>query len=146
MSKSPAVKRTSAVLASAALAAGLTTAGLAPVAAADPKFVSNADGSIRCALYNGETLCVSDRARKSQPQCNPAGQLIPAVSIQRNWAGTKCWNQGFEQPPMHLQPLQIHTYGSRVVIPDFTGDLYVIDFMKPAVIRAGGVNSVLFSL
>lgn len=140
------MKRESAILASAALAAGLATAGLAPVAAADPRFVSNIDNSVRCAMYNGETLCVSDRARKSQPQCNPAGQLIPAVSIQRNWVGTKCWNQGFEQPPMPLQPLQIHVFGSRVVIPAPGGDLYVADFMKPALVRAGGVNAVLFAL
>ena len=75
------MKRITAILASAVLA----TAALAPQAEAAPQFVANSDNSVRCALYDGETLCVSERARKSQPQCNPRGQLAPAVSIQRKW-------------------------------------------------------------
>lgn len=137
------MKRTTSIIASAALAA---TVALAPQAAAAPQFVSNSDNSVRCALYDGETLCVSDRARASQPQCNPKGELIPAVSVQRKWVGTKCWNQGFERQPSRLQPFQVFTHGSRVVFPSPTGDLYVLDMTKPALIRAGGVNAVLFSL
>lgn len=140
------MKRTTSIIASAALAAGLATAALAPQAAAAPQFVANFDNSVRCGLYDGETLCVSDRARKSQPQCNPPGQLAPAVSIQRKWVGTKCWNQGFERQPSRLQPFQVHTHGNRFVFASPTGDLYVLDTAKPALVRAGGVNAVLFSL
>lgn len=136
------MKRITAILASAALA----TAALAPQAEAAPQFVANSDNSVRCALYDGETLCVSERARKSQPQCNPRGQLAPAVSIQRKWVGTKCWNQGFERQPQRLQPFQVHNHGTRFVFASPTGDLFVLDMTKPALIRAGAVNAVLFSL
>lgn len=140
------MKRITSILASTALAAGLGTVALAPQAAAAAQFVANSDNSVRCALYDGETLCVSDRARKSQPECNPKGELIPAVSIQRKWVGTKCWNQGFERQPSRLQPFQVYNHGNRVVFSSPTGDLYVLDMAKPALVRAGGVNAVLFSL
>lgn len=140
------MKRTTTVLGTAALASGLATAAFAPNAAANPQYVSNADNTVRCYMYDGETLCVSDLARGSQPECNPPAELIPAVSIQRNWVGTKCWNQGFDGQPTRLQPLQIHVYGSKVVIAGFAGELYVLDMTKPALVRAGIDNAVLFSL
>jgi len=140
------MKRITSILASTALTAGLGTVALAPEAAAAAQFVANSDNSVRCALYDGETLCVSDRARKSQPQCNPKGELIPAVSIQRKWVGTKCWNQGFERQPSRLQPFQVYNHVNRVVFSSPTGDLYILDMAKPALVRAGGVNAVLFSL
>lgn len=69
----------------AALAA--TTAALAPAATADPNVAtySNAAGNVRCEIYqvdgSTETICVSDTARQTQPECNPPEQLIPAVTV-----------------------------------------------------------------
>ena len=140
------MKRTTTVLGTAVLAAGLATAAFAPNAAANPNYVSNANNTVRCYMTEGETLCVSDIGRDAQPECNPPGHLIPAVSIQRNWVGTKCWNQGFDGQPMRLNPLQIHVNGSRVVIPGLAGELYVLDVAKPALVRAGAHNAVLFAL
>ncbi|OHQ51914.1 hypothetical protein HMPREF2617_02635 [Corynebacterium sp. HMSC070H05] len=77
----------------AAVAILTATAALAPSAAAQNNVgtYSNQNGNVRCESYQvgGETktICVSDTARKTQPECNPPEQLIPAVSISRGFTG-----------------------------------------------------------
>lgn len=141
-------RKLSALTASAIAAAALITVPAAN--AASNIIVSNSAGNVTCQVFvdgNGtHTLCVSDIARGSQPQCNPPAQLIPAVSLNTGGARTHCWNQGFERAPERLAPLQIRTHGSATVIPWFDGSLYVFDAAKLGLIKAGGVNQVLFKL
>ena len=133
----------------AAVAAATLVGTLAPSAAATgSRGFANADGSVRCELAQfdstHETLCVSQRARESQPECNPPQQLIPAIAIQDRFVGKKCWNQGFGQEPERLQPFQIRSYGQATVIPGLSGTLYVLDIARLALIQAGAQNQVLF--
>ena len=93
-----------------------------------------------------DTICVSDTARKTQPECNPPEQLAPAVSVGGGSAAVHCWNQGFTNPPQKLNPLQVKQLGSAYIAPDFSGNLYVADIATRAVIRAGAINQVLFKL
>lgn len=82
---------------------------LAPAASANSAAYSNSAGDVRCEIYqvNGttKTICVSDAARKAQPECNPPGQLAPAVSVGGGSAEVHCWNQGFTNVPQKLNPL-----------------------------------------
>lgn len=142
------MKRTPVVV-SAALAAVL----LSPVAGAQVAqstlTVSNSAGNVRCEIVtysNGatETLCVSDTARQTQPECNPAGQLIPAIAIQEKFVGRKCWNQGFSYQPQKMGTLQVRSQGSAHVFQGFSGNLYVFDTARLALVRAGSANTVLF--
>ena len=104
-----------------ALAAAATA--LAPAATADSNLAtySNAAGTVRCEIYqvggSTETICVSDTARQTQPECNPPEQLIPAVTVGRDFVGTSCWNQGFVGQPQKLHPLQVQRFGTATVIP-----------------------------
>ena len=108
---------------------------------------SNADGSVICQTTQldttHETLCVSDKARAAQPECNPKDILIPAIAIQDKFVNLKCWNQGFEQPE-RLSPFQVRRHGSATIIPGFSGSLYVFDSARFALIRAGERNAVIF--
>lgn len=128
----------------------IAAAALAPAASANTATYSNAAGDVRCEIYQiqgtTKTICVSDTARQTQPECNPPGQLIPAVSIGPGSTETHCWNQGFTGVPQKLNPLQVKQFGSAVVIPGFSGNLYVLDTVHRAVIRAGSANTVLFKL
>ena len=128
----------------------IAAAALAPAASANTATYSNAAGNVRCEIYQiqgtTKTICVSDTARQTQPECNPPGQLIPAVSIGPGSTETHCWNQGFTGVPQKLNPLQVKQFGSAVVIPGFSGNLYVLDTVHRAVIRAGSANTVLFML
>ena len=128
----------------------IAAAALAPAASANTATYSNAAGNVRCEIYQiqgtTKTICVSDTARQTQPECNPPGQLIPAVSIGPGSTETHCWNQGFTGVPQKLNPLQVKQFGSAVVIPGFSGNLYVLDTVHRAVIRAGSANKVLFKL
>lgn len=128
----------------------IAAAALAPAASANTATYSNAAGNVRCEIYQiqgtTKTICVSDTARQTQPECNPPGQLIPAVSIGPGSTETHCWNQGFTGVPQKLNPLQVKQFGSAVVIPGFSGNLYVLDTVHRAVIRAGSANTVLFKL
>lgn len=134
----------------AALAA--TTATLAPAATADPNVAtySNAAGNVRCEIYqvdgSTETICVSETARQTQPECNPPEQLIPAVTVGRDFVGTNCWNQGFVGQPQKLSPLQVQRFGTATVIPGFSGNLYVLDIARRTLVRAGSTNAVLFKI
>lgn len=134
----------------AALAA--TTATLAPAATANPNVAtySNAAGNVRCEIYqvdgSTETICVSETARQTQPECNPPEQLIPAVTVGRDFVGTNCWNQGFVGQPQKLSPLQVQRFGTATVIPGFSGNLYVLDIARRALARAGSTNVVLFKI
>ena len=89
---------------------------------------------------------MSDTARQTQPECNPPGQLIPAVSIGPGSTETHCWNQGFTNVPQKLNPLQVKQLGTAYIAPDFSGNLYVADIATRAIIRAGATNQVLFKL
>ena len=128
----------------------IAAAALAPAASANTATYSNAAGNVRCEIYQiqgtTKTICVSDTARQTQPERNPPGQLIPAVSIGPGSTETHCWNQGFTGVPQKLNPLQVKQFGSAVVIPGFSGNLYVLDTVHRAVIRAGSANTVLFKL
>lgn len=134
----------------AALAA--TTATLAPAATANPNVAtySNAAGNVRCEIYqvdgSTETICVSETARQTQPECNPPEQLIPAVTVGRDFVGTNCWNQGFVGQPQKLSPLQVQRFGTATVIPGFSGNLYVLDIARRTLVRAGSTNVVLFKI
>ena len=94
--------RTTATLAGATITLATITL-TAPAANAATYTYSNQSGDVRCEIYNTPqghtTLCVSDKARKTQPECNPPEHLIPAVKVEDNWVGTLCWNQGFIQGP-----------------------------------------------
>lgn len=132
----------------ALLSAGLISlaAVSAPAAHADSAFNNN-DNSVRCEHYtidNGVTICVSDRARATQPECTPPEANAPALAIYRNWVGTKCWNQGQTNAPEKLQPLTVRRYGQIFVFAAPGGDIYVFDTKKFALIKAGGANQVLF--
>lgn len=133
-----------------ALAAAATA--LAPAATADPNLAtySNAAGTVRCEIYQvggiTETICVSDTARQNQPECNPPEQLIPAVTVGRDFVGTSCCNQGFVGQPQKLNPLQVQRFGTATVIPGFSGNLYVLDIARRALVRAGSANVVLFKI
>ena len=138
--------------ATASLAASvLFAAALVPSAAADPNLAtySNATGDVRCEMYQTEagteTICVSETARQTQPECNPPQQLIPAVTVNRDFVGTNCWNQGFVGQPQKLNPLQVRRFGTATVIPGFSGNLYVLDITRRALVRAGSTNTVLFN-
>ena len=89
---------TTAALAGATITLAAVTLS-APAALASTHTYSNQSGDVRCEIYNTPqghtTLCVSDKARKAHPECNPPEHLIPAVKVEDNWAGTLCWNQGF---------------------------------------------------
>ena len=89
---------------------------------------------------------MSDPARKAQPECNPPGQLAPAVSVGGGSAEVHCWNQGFTNVPQKLNPLQVKQLGTAYIAPDFSGNLYVADIATRAIIRAGATNQVLFKL
>ena len=136
----------------AAVAILTATAALTPTAAAQNTTAtySNQAGNIRCEVYQvgGETktICVSDTARTTQPECNPPEQLIPAVTIDTNFVGTNCWNQGFTGQPKKLNPLQVQRFGSAFIVPGFTGELYVFDTANIALVRAGSTNSVIWKL
>lgn len=123
---------------------------LAPAASAN-MVVSNTAGNVRCevvTLPDGRTntICVSDTARRSQPECNPPGQLIPAIEVGPGYVGRKCWNQGFEAPPQTMPPLQVRSHGTAHVLQGFSGSLYVLDVARWALVRAGADNAVLFRL
>lgn len=111
--------------------------------------VANGDGSVACQVVVSNqgttTLCVSQVARQSQPECNPPEHQIPAISLNPGFAGTHCWNQGFEYEPPRLAPLQLRSHGSATVIPWLDGSLYVFDAAKLSLIKAGSVNRVVFS-
>lgn len=128
----------------------ITAAALAPAASANIATYSNTAGDVRCEIYQihgtTKTICVSDAARKAQPECNPPEQLIPAVSVGDGSAVTHCWNQGFTGVPQKLNPLQVKQFGSAYIAPDFSGNLYVLDVAHRAVVRAGATNQVLFKL
>ena len=128
----------------------IAAAALAPAASANIATYSNTSGDVRCEIYQihgtTKTICVSDAARKAQPECNPPEQLIPAVSVGDGSAAVHCWNQGFTNPPQKLNPLQVKQLGSAYIAPDFSGNLYVADIATRAVIRAGATNQVLFKL
>ena len=136
----------------AAVAILTATAALAPSAAAQNNVgtYSNQNGNVRCESYQvgGETktICVSDTARTTQPECNPPEQLIPAVTIDTNFVGTNCWNQGFVGQPKKLHPFQIQRFGTAIVFPGLSGNLYVFDTARMALIRAGSTNSVIWKL
>ncbi|MBA1838347.1 hypothetical protein GC584_09985 [Corynebacterium sp. zg912] len=131
--------------------ASFFAAALVPSAAADPNLAtySNATGDVRCEMYQTEagteTICVSETARQTQPECNPPQQLIPAVTVNRDFVGTNCWNQGFVGQPQKLNPLQVRRFGTATVIPGFSGNLYVLDITRRALVRAGSTNTVLFN-
>ena len=128
----------------------IAAAALAPAASANTATYSNAAGNVRCEIYQiqgtTKTICVSDTARQTQPECNPPEQLAPAVSVGGGSAAVHCWNQGFTNPPQKLNPLQVKQLGSAYIAPDFSGNLYVADIATRAVIRAGATNQVLFKL
>ena len=133
-------------------ALAVAATALAPAATADPNLAtySNAAGTVRCEIYqvggSAETICVSDTARQTQPECNPPEQLIPAVTVGRDFVGTSCWNQGFVGQPQKLNPLQVQRFGTATVIPGFSGNLYVLDIARRALVRAGSANVVLFKI
>ncbi len=142
------VRMTTKLLAAAtAVTAAIT---LAPFASAQAPTltVSNSAGNVRCELTQfgaaTETLCVSDTARQTQPECNPEGQLIPAIAIQDKFVDRKCWNQGFADEPQRLGTLQSRSLGTATVFQGFSGNLYVFDTAQRALIRAGSANAVLF--
>lgn len=146
-------RRRATLFTTAATVSVLSAVALTPASAqpANPVLVSNAANSVRCQLITDEhgqtfTLCVSDIARQSQPECNPPAELIPAVKIEPGYAGTSCWNQGFGIAPTPLQPLQFRSHGTAVVTAGFGGDQYVFDFARLALIRAGATNTVFFAL
>ena len=89
----------------------IAAAALAPAASANIATYSNTSGDVRCEIYQihgtTKTICVSDPARKAQPECNPPEQLAPAVSVGDGSAAVHCWNQGFTNPPQKLNPLQV---------------------------------------
>lgn len=136
----------------AAVALAAAATALAPAATADPNVAtySNAAGNVRCEIYqvdgSTETICVSDTARQTQPECNPPEQLIPAVTVGRDFVGTNCWNQGVVGQPQKLSPLQVQRFGTATVIPGFSGNLYVLDIARRALVRAGSTNVVLFKI
>lgn len=139
-------------LLTAATAAALSLAA-APAANAEPMtfphaVVSNADGSVRCEIMaDGPTTfthCVNDNARASQPKCT--GNLMPRISLGRYKVGRDCWSMGFANPPQRLRPLQSRMHGSAIAVAGFNGEIYVYDFLKIGLIRAGNSNDVLFSL
>ena len=141
-------KQAITVTAATALAAAVA---LSPTASAsDIATYSNAAGNVRCEMYQSssgtDTICVSDTARKTQPECNPPSHLIPSVSISRDFTGTGCWNQGFVGQPKKLNPLQFQQFGPVIVVPGFSGNLYVFDTARLALIRAGSANSVIWKL
>lgn len=139
--------RTTAALAGATIALAAVTLN-APAAHASTHTYSNQSGDVRCEIYNTPqghtTLCVSDKARKSQPECNPPQALIPAVKVEKNWVGTMCWNQGFTQPPQKLSPMSVRSGGGATVFAAPGGDLFVFDTVKMALIQVGSTNKVLF--
>lgn len=128
----------------------IAAAALAPAASANIATYSNTSGDVRCEIYqvdgSTETICVSDTARQTQPECNPPEQLIPAVTVGRDFVGTNCWNQGFVGQPQKLNPLQVQRFGTATVIPGFSGNLYVLDIARRALVRAGSANVVLFKI
>ena len=139
--------RTTAALAGATIALAAVTLN-APAAHASTHTYSNQSGDVRCEIYNTPqghtTLCVSDKARKSQPECNQPQALIPAVKVEKNWVGTMCWNQGFTQPPQKLSPMSVRSGGGATVFAAPGGDLFVFDTVKMALIQVGSTNKVLF--
>ena len=139
--------RTPAALAGATIALATITL-TAPAANAATYTYSNQSGDVRCEIYNTPqghtTLCVSDKARKAHPECNPPEHLIPAVKVEDNWAGTLCWNQGFTQPPQKLSPMSVRSGGGATVFAAPGGDLFVFDTVKMALIQVGAINKVLF--
>ena len=142
------ITKTAPIVATATLIAAAAT--LTPAASANSAAYSNTAGDVRCEIYQVQgttkTICVSDPARKAQPECNPPEQLAPAVSVGGGSADVHCWNQGFTNPPQKLNPLQVKQLGSAYIAPDFSGNLYVADIATRAVIRAGATNQVLFKL
>ena len=139
--------RPTAALAGAALTLAAVTLSV-PAAHASTHTYSNQRGDVRCEIYNTPqghtTLCVSDKARKAHPECNPPEALIPAVKVEDDWAGTLCWNQGFTQPPQKLSPMSIRSGGGATVFAAPGGDLFVLDTIKMALIQVGSATKVLF--
>lgn len=142
------ITKTASIVTVATLIAA--AAALAPAASANSAAYSNSAGDVRCETYqvNGttKTICMSDPARKAQPECNPPGQLAPAVSVGGGSAEVHCWNQGFTNVPQKLNPLQVKQLGTAYIASDFSGNLYVADIATRAIIRAGATNQVLFKL
>lgn len=137
------------VAVSVAFAAALAAPVAGAQAAQSTLTVSNSAGNVRCEIttFRGgvtETLCVSDTARQTQPECNPDGQLIPAVAIQDKFVGRKCWNQGLSHQPQKMGTMQVRSQGSAFVLQGFSGNLYVFDTAQLALVRAGSANTVLF--
>lgn len=133
-----------------AVPAVLAATILAPAASANMT-VSNTAGNVRCevvTLQDGRTntICVSDTARQTQPECNPPEHLIPAIEVGPGYVGRKCWNQGFEDASQPMQTMQVRSHGSAHVLQGFSGNLYVLDTARMALVRAGSANTVLFSL
>lgn len=146
------IKRTPLTVAAATALTAATISALPANAQTNMeiKVFSNSANTVRCQVITegGKTFtrCVSDIGREKQPECNPPEQLIPSVSIEPNYTGTNCWNQGFGIEPTALKPFQIRRHGSATVIPGINGDLYVFDIAKLAFIRAGKDNSAIFSI
>lgn len=142
------ITKTAPIVATATLI--VAAVALAPAASANSAAYSNTAGDVRCEIYqvdgSTETICVSDTARQTQPECNPPEQLIPAVTVGRDFVGTNCWNQGFVGQPQKLNPLQVQRFGTATVIPGFSGNLYVLDIARRALVRAGSANVVLFKI
>lgn len=84
--------RTTTIVGATIALAAITVA--TPTADASTHAYSNQKGDVLCEIYNTPqgrtTLCVSDKARKAHPECNPPEHLIPAVKVENNWAGTLC--------------------------------------------------------
>lgn len=138
--------RTTTVVGATIALAAITVA--APAADASTHTYSNQKDDVRCEIYNTPqghtTLCVYDKARKVQPECNPPQALIPTVKAEKNWVGTMCWNQGFTQPPEKLSPMSVRSGGGATVFAAPGGDLFVFNTVKMALIQVGSTNKVLF--
>lgn len=146
------IKRTTFTVAAATAltAAAFTATPASAQSTSNIKQFTNSANTVRCQIITDAgktyTRCVSDVGHGKQPECNPPEHLIPAVAIEPNFTGTSCWNQGLDGEPTPLKPLQIARHGTATVIPGISGDLYVFDSAKLALIRAGRANSVLFSI
>ncbi|MCQ4607501.1 hypothetical protein [Corynebacterium pseudogenitalium] len=66
------------------------------------------------------------------------------MKVEKNWAGTMCWNQGFTQTPEKLSPMSVRSGGGATVFAAPGGDLFVFDTVKMALLQAGNATKVLF--
>lgn len=126
---------------------GLTALSAPAAHAAGGHAFNNQDNSVRCEYYaidNGVTICVSDRARESQPECSPPEAKAPAVVIKDDFVGTNCWNQGQTTTPENLAPLSMRQYGTNLAFADLQGNIFVFDTQRFALIKAGSPNQVIF--